>query len=242
MRLFQAWHDRPLEDLIRGQNHRLNNIEQELKVMSKETDDLKQAIVNLGAAVNGATAEISNHAAQLLSANSSNDSASVAESAQRISAIAASLNAAVAAAQPAPAPASGVTTLPGSAPGLQAGPQAGPQADVTAPVLSIPTATATGVTTATGSVSSDEGDGTLHYVVTAGSTTPTGTQIKAGMDSVGAPAAASGKQAVSIAGVQSVSATGLVASTGYFVHFMQENAAGNFSNTVSSIAVTTPAS
>jgi hypothetical protein len=235
MRLFQAWHDRPIEKLLEGQSHQLNRIEQELKRMTKETDDLKQAIVNLGAAVNGATAEISNLAAQLLSANSSNDSASVEASAQQITSIAASLNAAVAAAQPAPVPAPGPAPAQGTGPA----PGPGPQPDVTAPVLSSATGTPTSASSATGTVSTDEGDGTLFFVVTTGPA-PTATQIKAGQNSDGTPAADSGKQAVSVAGVQSVSATGLIASTGYTVSFMQEDAAGNQSNIVSS-SISTPA-
>jgi septal ring factor EnvC (AmiA/AmiB activator) len=117
MRLFQAWHDRPIEKLLSGQSHRLTNIEQELKRMTTAIDDLNQAIVNLGAAVNGATAEIANHTAQLIAANSANDSVAVEAAAKKITDVAASLNAAVAAAQPAPpAPAPAPEPAPAPAP------------------------------------------------------------------------------------------------------------------------------
>jgi hypothetical protein len=108
--------------------------------MSQAEDDLKQAVVNLGAAVNGATAEISSLSAQLLAANTANDSAGVEAIAQQITTIAASLNASVAAAQPAPvvpaatvpAPAAEPAPAPAPAPAADVAPAPAP-ADPAAP-------------------------------------------------------------------------------------------------------------
>lgn len=106
--------------------------------------------------------------------------------------------------------------------------------DVTAPVLTSPDFVATGSTTGTASVSTDEGNGTLYCVVTTSSTSPSAAQIKAGQDHTGSAAvfaAGSGSgQAVSGAGTQNVSVTGLTASTTYYAHFVHDDAAANESN------------
>lgn len=115
--------------------------------------------------------------------------------------------------------------------------------DTTAPTLSSPTGAATGDTTADGSVSTDEGNGTLFAVVTTSATAPTAAQVKAGQDHTGAAAAfavGSGSgQAVTGTGTQNVSATGLTASTAYYWHYMHEDAATNQSTVVSSASFTT---
>lgn len=102
--------------------------------------------------------------------------------------------------------------------------------DITAPILSSPTDAATGDTTASLSVTTDEGNGTLYWVVTTSSTPPSKAQVKAGQNHLGASAAASGSQAISSVGVKNMNATGLVAATSYFSHFMHEDAESNQSN------------
>lgn len=101
-------------------------------------------------------------------------------------------------------------------------------ADTVAPVLSAPTATATGSTTATGTVATDEAGGLLYFRVTANST-ETADAVKAGSS-----------QSVTATGSQSVTVTGLTGGAAYYLHFVQADAAGNTSN-VASAAFTTPA-
>jgi hypothetical protein len=108
--------------------------------------------------------------------------------------------------------------------------------DVTAPNLSSPTAVG-GTTTGTGTltVSTDEDNGTLYWVVTTSSTSPTAAQVKAGQDDLGATASDSGSSAVSGTGVQTLTdaATGLAGDFPYYAHFMHEDAATNQSTVVS---------
>lgn len=114
--------------------------------------------------------------------------------------------------------------------------------DVTAPVLTSPTGTETGTTTASGTVSTDEANGSLDAVVTTSSTAPSASQIQAGQDHTGSAAAATDlNNTVSATGVQNVSFTGLTASTTYHVHYVHQDAAGNDSNVVSSASFTTDA-
>lgn len=105
----------------------------------------------------------------------------------------------------------------------------GPPPDETAPTLSNPTATATGQTSASGSVTTDEGNGTLYYLASANSTESAAT-VKGG-DS----------QAVTGTGVQNVGVTGLTHSTGYYLHFVHVDAAENESDVASSSQFTTDA-
>lgn len=112
-------------------------------------------------------------------------------------------------------------------------------ADTTAPTLSSASGTQTGDTTADGSVSTDEGNGTLYWVATTSVTTPTAAQIRAGLDDGGAATAADGSQSVSSTGTQNVSVTGLTAETAYYLHFTQRDAAGNDAAPVSSSSFTT---
>lgn len=113
--------------------------------------------------------------------------------------------------------------------------------DTTPPTLSSPSASATGGTTGSGSVSTDEGNGTLYFVVTTSATAPTAAQVKAGQDNAGAAAADSGSQSVSATGSQSISGgfTGLTSETTYYAHYMQEDAATNQSSVASSSSFTT---
>jgi hypothetical protein len=114
-------------------------------------------------------------------------------------------------------------------------------ADVTPPTLSSPTGTATGSTTADGTVSTNEGNGTLYWVVTQSATAPSVAQVQAGQDHTGSPADDDGSQAVSATGTQNVNATGLTAETTYYFHYQQEDAATNDSTVVSSASFTTSA-
>ena len=116
-------------------------------------------------------------------------------------------------------------------------------ADVTAPTLTSPTDAANGATAATGSVSTDEGNGTLWWVVSTSGTAPTKAQVKAGQDHTGVAAADAGSQAVAATGVQTLSPapSGLTASTAYTIHFMHEDAAANQSAVASGDGFTTAA-
>jgi hypothetical protein len=103
----------------------------------------------------------------------------------------------------------------------------GNESDTTAPTLTSPTATATGSTTASGTVSTNEGNGTLYYLVSANATELLAT-VKAGSS-----------QAVSASGVQSVSVTGLTASTAYYLHYAHTDSAANDSGVANSAQFTT---
>jgi hypothetical protein len=114
--------------------------------------------------------------------------------------------------------------------------------DTQEPTLSSPSVTATGTTAADLSVSTDEGNGTLYWVLSTTNTQPSVAQIQAGNDSTGSAAAASGNQSVSATGTQNASATGLSASTAYYAFFQHQDAAGNDSTvTATGVSVTTDA-
>lgn len=105
-------------------------------------------------------------------------------------------------------------------------------ADTTAPVLSSPTGTATGTTTASGTVSTNEGNGTLYRLASINATESAAT-IKA----------AALTTAVTATGSQSVSFTGLTPGTLYYAHYVQDDAGGpNTSNVVNSTSFTQPVS
>lgn len=113
--------------------------------------------------------------------------------------------------------------------------------DVTAPTLSSPAGVGTGTTTASGSVSTNEANGTLYWVVTQSVTSPSVAQVQAGQNHLGAAADASGNQAVSITGTQNVNATGLTAETTYYIHFQHQDASANDSTVSSSTSFLTQA-
>jgi lysophospholipase L1-like esterase len=113
--------------------------------------------------------------------------------------------------------------------------------DTTAPILSSATDTKTGSTTGTITVSTDEANGTLYYVLSSSATTPTAAQIIAGNDHTGSPAVKSGSAAVEATGVQTFNITGLANSTTYYAHFAQRDAANNSSAPVSGNGMTTDA-
>ena len=102
-------------------------------------------------------------------------------------------------------------------------------ADTTAPTLTSPTGTQTGSTTASGTVSTDEANGTLYYLASANAT-ETAATVKA-----------ASSQAVSATGSQSVSFTGLTASTTYYAHYCHRDTAGNDSTVSNSASFTTAA-
>ncbi len=104
------------------------------------------------------------------------------------------------------------------------------QADVTAPVLSLPTATATGPTTATGTVTTNEGNGTLYFWFTENAS-ETAANIKTNGES----------QAVTATGLQNVSISGLSQATTYYAHYVHDDSSSNESNVESSTSITTDA-
>lgn len=108
--------------------------------------------------------------------------------------------------------------------------------DTTAPVLTSPTGTQTGSTTATIGATTDEGNGTLYGYVSTSATPPSDADLKAGTGAVW-----SGSAAVSGTGANTLSVTGLTASTGYYGHLLHTDAAANDSNTVTSAQFTTTA-
>lgn len=103
-------------------------------------------------------------------------------------------------------------------------------ADTTAPVLTSPTGTSTGSTTASGTVTTDEANGTLYRLASTNAT-ETAATIKA----------AALTQTVSATGSQAVTFTGLSASTAYYAHYVHRDAAGNDSAASSSASFTTSA-
>jgi len=109
--------------------------------------------------------------------------------------------------------------------------------DTTPPVLSSPTGAATGATSASWGVTTNEGNGTLFRVTTTSATQPSAAQIKAGQDHTGA-AANNGSTTVTATGVQSGTATGLTTGVTYYHHFVHRDAALNDSNVVSSAGFT----
>lgn len=111
-------------------------------------------------------------------------------------------------------------------------------ADTTAPTLTSPTGAATGKNTATGTVSTDEGNGTLYAVVTSSATAPTGAQVRAGQDHTGAAASWAGSQVVSSTGTKTFNATGLTAGAVRYFHYQHRDAASNDSTVSSSAAFT----
>lgn len=105
---------------------------------------------------------------------------------------------------------------------------AGP--DVTKPLLTDPTAYASGPTTASGTVTTNEATGTLFFLRNT-SATATAPAVKAGLS-----------QAVTASGIQTVNVTGLTASTpGNYIHYLHRDGSGNDSLVSSSAAFTTPA-
>jgi len=108
--------------------------------------------------------------------------------------------------------------------------------DVIAPVLSLLSMYSTGATTAAGSVTTDENNGTIYWVTTTSITQPSIAQIKAGLDHLGAAAADNGTIAISTVGEQPISNSGLTESVTYYVHAVHTDTALNDSNRITSNA------
>lgn len=102
--------------------------------------------------------------------------------------------------------------------------------DNTAPVLTSPTGTQTGQTTADGTVSTDEANGDLYFYYSTNASESEGTVL------------GGQSQAVSSTGQQNISLSGLTAGTTYYLHYVHQDAAGNNSNVASSTSFTTQAS
>lgn len=98
------------------------------------------------------------------------------------------------------------------------------------PVLSSPTALADGETGYTGSVTTDDGTGTLYWAITENAAPPALNVLKSGDN-----------KAVTAVGIQNVAGGGLTPDTTYHIHFVQENAAAFDSARVSSTPFTTNA-
>lgn len=111
--------------------------------------------------------------------------------------------------------------------------------DTTAPTLSSPTDTLSGAANGSLSVTTNEGSGTLYWVVTQSATSPSAAQVIAGNNHLGAGADASGNQAVTATGAQNATATGLASGTTYYAHFVQVDAAENTSAVASGDGFTT---
>jgi hypothetical protein len=114
--------------------------------------------------------------------------------------------------------------------------------DVTAPTLSNPVDDNAGETDGALTVDTDEGNGTLYWVISTSASAPSAAQVKAGQMHTGAAAADSGSQAVSGTGTQTITGeSGLTASTTYYAHFMHEDASSNQSAVSSGNGFTTDA-
>lgn len=97
------------------------------------------------------------------------------------------------------------------------------------PTLSGASGAATGANSASGSVTTNEAGGTLYWLFSTASTA-TAAQVKAGSS-----------KAVTASGVQNVSASGLTASTQYYLHFLHRDSAGQDSAVVTALPFTTQA-
>jgi hypothetical protein len=107
-------------------------------------------------------------------------------------------------------------------------------ADTTPPTLTSATGTG-GVDVCSGTVSTDEANGTLYAVATASATQPSIAQIKAGQDHTSATALRAVSQSVTATGTQTISSGAITggAGTRYF-HYLHTDAASNNSNRLSS--------
>ena len=116
-----------------------------------------------------------------------------------------------------------------------------PGPDSVAPALTNPIDNTTGSSTASLTVDTDEGNGTLYVVATISATPPSKARVKLGQDSAGAAATYASNQAIASTGTKSFSANGFTSSTAYTAFFMQEDATGNQSTVSAANGFTTNA-
>jgi hypothetical protein len=109
-----------------------------------------------------------------------------------------------------------------------------PSSDSTAPTVSSVAGAALTTTTASGSFSTNEGNGTAYYVTTLSATAPTKAQVKSGLDNSGAAASYAGSQAISSTGTKTFTASTLPQGSTLYHHVMHEDAAANQSTVASS--------
>lgn len=114
-------------------------------------------------------------------------------------------------------------------------------ADETAPLLSTPISAKNGQNAFTGSVVTDEGSGTLKFVVYPDTApAPSLAQLEAGQDGNGAACPGGMRsQAVSAVGTQNVSGSGLTAGVWYRIAYLHRDAGTNPSGVVSTSAFQT---
>ena len=106
--------------------------------------------------------------------------------------------------------------------------------DTTPPALSSPTGTG-GVGVCSGTVSTNEANGTLRAVATASATQPSIAQIKAGQDHTGAAALRAVSQSVTATGTQTVASGAISGGAGTrYLHYLHTDAASNDSDRVTS--------
>lgn len=114
-----------------------------------------------------------------------------------------------------------------------------PQSDTTAPTVTAPTVSNIGQTSASVGATSDESGTGYGVVLPAGASAPNGSQVKAGTDGLGNPAAASGSVSCTAGSPFTVGMSGLTAGTAYDYYVTAEDAAGNLQATPVSGAFTT---
>lgn len=101
--------------------------------------------------------------------------------------------------------------------------------DVTPPVLSSPEIDPQTVSTADISATTDEGNGTIYFYVSASAVPPTVANLKSGAGAVYA-----GNQAVVSAGQQTIGATGLSMPSDYYMHVLHTDSSANDSSILTS--------
>jgi hypothetical protein len=104
------------------------------------------------------------------------------------------------------------------------------------PLLTAASVTVINETSANAAVSANQNNGVLYWVASTSAAQPTATQIKAGQTNAGSAAPASGSQAISESGVQTVfgGVIGLTQGTTYWIHFYFETDALEPSNILTS--------
>lgn len=106
------------------------------------------------------------------------------------------------------------------------------------PVLTEATAFASGATAARGSVTTDEGSGTLYWVATQSDAAPAASDILTGRGQQGIAAANSGSVPIEVEGPIDVMVLDLVSEETYYLHFAQVDSAGTLSEVSSTAAIT----